>query len=195
MRIYHMSDTLQLGDALKLDYKGQFTLAEPFMQALERSEEQFYAMFLNGKYLRAVLGKHQLWEWTDYVRWSVEGAFEYIRRREFPHRCSRLKCNYFFDDLSSSKTLFENDWGSAPEEERMRIRLYEVELQDEQPQVCDMRLYDKAYDAMWDNEDLKTVLDCARNYFSGGRTETPVREFLSDQPAKTVADLTSYIHD
>ena len=95
MILYHMSDTLKLGDELALDFKKTMSLAQPFVQALEQSEDCFYAMVLNGKYLRAVLGKFKLWEWSDYVKWSVEGAFEYIRKTEFPDCISRIRCNYF----------------------------------------------------------------------------------------------------
>ena len=90
MILYHMSDTLKLGDEMALDFKKTMNLAQPFVQALEQSEDCFYAMVLNGKYLRAVLGKFKLWEWSDYVKWSVEGAFEYIRKTEFPDCISRM---------------------------------------------------------------------------------------------------------
>ena len=83
MIVYHMSDTLTLGDELKTDFKQTMELALPFVQALEQSVDCFYAMVLNGKYLRAVLGKFKHWEWSDYIKWSVEGVFEYIRKTEF----------------------------------------------------------------------------------------------------------------
>ena len=53
MILYHMSDTLKLGDEMTLDFKKTMSLAQPFVQALEQSEDCFYAMVLNGKYLRA----------------------------------------------------------------------------------------------------------------------------------------------
>ena len=90
MTVYHMSDTLKLGDVLKPDYKNVKALAQPFVQALEKSEDCYYAMVLNGKYLRAVLGKFKLWEWSDYGKWAVEGAFEYIRQQEYPECCSQV---------------------------------------------------------------------------------------------------------
>lgn len=194
MKLYHMSDTLKLGDEMKLDYKRCMNLAQPFVQALEQSVDCFYAMVLNGKYLRAVLGKFKLWEWSDYVKWSVEGAFEYIRKTEFPQCCSRLKCNYFYSDLASCKILYEYDWGQASEEERAGIHLYEVEVDDEQPQILDMRVYDEAYTAMEEREDVQFVLNCARRYFAGEQTAEPVWEIKSDKPAKAVKDITSILH-
>lgn len=193
MKLYHMSDTLQLGDTMQPDFKRTMRLAEPFIQALEKSEDCFYAMVLNGKYLRAVLGKFKLWEWSDYIKWSVEGAFEYIRKTEFPNCCSRIQCNYFYDNLEDCKTLYEFDWGRASQEERDQIHLFEMELESETVEKRDMRVYDEAYDAMEEREDVKTVLDCARRYFSGGQTASPVWEIMSDKPAKAVKDVTHHL--
>ena len=47
MILYHMSDTLKLGDKMALDFKKTMSLAQPFVQALEQSEDCFYAMVLN----------------------------------------------------------------------------------------------------------------------------------------------------
>lgn len=193
MNVYHMSDTLHLGDELNPDYKKLTDLAQPFVQALEQSADCFYAMVLNGKYLRAVLGKFKLWEWSDYNKWSVEGAFEYIRKTEFPDCCSRIRCNYFYDNLPSCKLLFDYDWGQASEEERAAVHLYEIELRDEDPQKRDMRIFDEAYDAMEERQDVQTVLNCARRYFADSQSEKPVWEILSDRPAKAVRDLTAYL--
>ena len=194
MIVYHMSDTLKLGDELKTDFKQTMDLALPFVQALEQSADCFYAMVLNGKYLRAVLGKFRLWEWSDYVKWSVEGAFEYIRKTEFPNSCSRIRCNYFYDNLENCKVLYDYDWGQASEEERAGIHLFEVELADDHPQMLDMRIYDKAYNAMDEREDVPFVLDCARRYFRGERSDNPVLEIMSDMGAKAVKDITSLLH-
>lgn len=190
MKLYHMSETLQLGDHLKPDYQRCTDLALPFVQALEQSVDCFYAMALNGKYLRAVLGKFKLREWSNYCKWSVEGAFEYIRKTEFPHCCSRLHCNYFYDTLESCRSLYEYDWGQASKEEQAAIHLYEVELHDDKPQKRDMRLYDEAYNAMSEREDVQFVLSCARRYFAGEQSENPVWEVMSDQPAIAVRDAT-----
>lgn len=194
MIVYHMSDTLQLGDELKTDYKRTMDLALPFVQALEQSTDCYYAMVLNGKYMRAVLGKFRLWEWSDYIKWSVEGAFEYIRRTEFPDACSRIQCNYFYDSLENCKILYEYDWGQASEEERAGIHLYEVELADEHPQILDMRIYDEAYTAMEEREDVAYVLDCARRYFAGKQSRNPVWEIMSNKNAKAAKDITSILH-
>jgi len=194
MIVYHMSDTLKLGDELKTDYKRTMDLAIPFVQALEKSIDCFYAMVLNGKYLRAVLGKFRLWEWSDYIKWSVEGAFEYIRKTEFPDSCSRITCNYFYDNLDNCRILYDYDWGQASEEERAGIHLFEVELADDHPQMLDMRIYDEAYSAMEEREDVAFVLDCARRYFRGERSAKPVMEIMSEKSAKAVNDITEQLH-
>ena len=194
MKLYHMSDTLKLGDEMNLDFKKTTSLAQPFVQALEQSEDCFYAMVLNAKYLRAVLGKFQLWEWSDYVKWSVEGAFEFIRKTEFPHCVSRIRCNYFYDNLEACRILYEYDWGKASEEERSQIHLFEMEVDAEAVETRDMRIYDEAYDAMYEREDVQTVLACARRYFAGEQTVQPVWESMSDKPARAVRDVTDLLH-
>lgn len=193
MKVYHMSEKLKLGDELKCDFGNNSSLSLPFVQALEKSKDCFYAMVLNGKYLRAVLGKFHLWEWSDYIKWSVEGAFEFIRKTEFPHCCSRINCNYYYDSLENCKILYDYDWGQASEEERAAIHLFEIELDDENPQVFDMRLYDEGYEAMEEREDVEAVLSAARKYFSGMRSKTPVLEILSDKPARTVKDISEFL--
>ncbi len=195
MIYYHMSDTLQLGGTLALDYKRQKDLAMPFAQALNRSEDCFFAMYLNGKYLREVLGKFSLRDmWSDYVKWSCEGIFEYIRQTEYPDSVCRMACNYFYDNLEDIRKLYTEDWGRAPEEERNAIRLYEITLDDPAPQKRDMLWFDRAYDALWDNDDLPAALDCARSYFAGKGTDHPVWEILSDKPGIASKDLSDWLH-
>lgn len=193
--VYHMSDTLKLGESLTVDFKEQAELAEPFAQALEHGQDCFYSVYLAGKYVRAVLRKFKLREWSNHVKWSVEGAFEYIRRTEFPEICSRLQGNYYFDDLEYAKILYKVDWGEASQEEREQIRLFQVELDEAKPLKLDMRLYDKGFNAMWEKDDIATVLECARQYFSGGQSSEPIWEILSGAPAKAVADLTHCLRE
>lgn len=186
-----MSHTLKVGDTLTPDYRQSAKLALPFVKALERSEDCFYAMICNGQYLRAVLGKFELMDtWSDYVKWSVEGAFEFIRKTEFPNSYSRLTSSYFYGSKSEGDALFKLVWGNASEEEQAKVHFFEIALDDENPQKRDMLLFDEAYDAMWDEQDIAAVLDCARRYFSGGHTSNPVWEILSDKTAVAVYDIT-----
>lgn len=191
MILYHISDKLRLGDELRPGHERLDTLAEPFLQSLNRGEDCFAAMVLAGQYLRAVLARSGLREWSDYGKWAVEGAFEYIRRREFPACRSRLHCNFFYADPADSRRLFWDDWGAASQEERAAVRIFAVELDDGCPDRRDMRLYDAAYEAMLERQDIPAVLDCARRYFAGEAGGDPVWELLSDRPARAVRDLTA----
>ncbi|MDE7298674.1 MAG: hypothetical protein K2N94_07570 [Lachnospiraceae bacterium] len=193
MKAYHMSETLKAGDTLEADHQKLVELAEPFVQALEHSADCFYGMVLNGKYMCAVLRKFRLWEWSDYAKWSTEGAFEFIRRTEFPTAVSRLGCNYFYDNLENVRHLYEYDWGDEPEEVQSRIHLFEVMLDDDAAQRYDMSIYDQAYNAMEKNQDVQMVLDCARRYFAGAHTEKPIWEILSDRNIRITEDITALL--
>lgn len=196
MNLYHISDTLRLGETMSQDYKQNLELALPFTEALERSKDCFYAMLLSAKYLKRVLGKFGLRDMqTNYIKWATEGIFEFIRKTEFPESYSRLLSNYFYDRMEDIRRLYEVDWNMTEKEERFNFRVFQIHLEDDAPQKRDMLLFDEAFDAMWNREDLQTAIDCARRYFSGGQSETPVWEILSEKPAKAVADLTGYLRD
>lgn len=197
MKVYHMSDTLQLNEAMVLDFKRQDELVTPFVEALEYSKDCYVSMILNAKYLRAVLGKFNMRDMpTNYTKWACEGAFEYVRKTAFPTSTSRMKANYFYEHIEDCKRLYELDWGNEAEEERRKIRLFEVELCDQDPQKRDMLLFDEAFDALYsDVSQIDFVLDCARKYFNGECTEQPVWEILSDKAAKAIKDITDHIHD
>lgn len=149
-------------------------------------------MVLNGKYLYALLGKYGLWEWSDYAKWATEGAFEYIRKTEFPNCYGRMNSLFFYDNIPACKKLYEYDWGCECEEEQQKVHLFEVEVDDVVPQRRDMKIYDEAYEAMTKSQNIEYVLTCARRYFSDEQTENPVWEILSVKNAKAVADI-SYV--
>lgn len=191
MVLFHISDTLQLEAALSQDYKQNMPLVEPFVQALNKSEDCFYAMLLNAKLLKTVLRKFGLMDMqTNYVKWATEGIFEYIRMKEFPQSYSRILSNYFCDNHADIRQLYEVDWNMKEKPERFQFHVYEVEVDDDAPQKRDMRLFDEAFDAMWDNEDVSAAIHYARRYFSGNQSDTPVWEILSDKPARAVKDIT-----
>ena len=194
MKVYHMSDTLRLGGELSVNYKKYWELTEPFVQALERSEDCFYGVYFAAKFMRESLDRFGMADMqTDYVKWAAEAVFEYVRRQEFPGRCCRLKCNYFFDDIASCRELFEIDWGKASEEERLKIRLFEIELSAETADRLDMRLFDEAYDDLWETDDITRIVDLARRYFAGESTGHPVWEIASDRKAVAVRDVSEYL--
>ena len=190
-----MSQTLQIGDTLTPDYQKNRTLVQPFIQALEKSTDCFYGMVLNGKYIYALLGKFRLWEWSDYAKWATEGVFEFIRKTEFPDSYGRMSSNYFYDNLSNCKKLYDYDWGCESKEEQEKVHLFEVDVDDDFPQRRDMNIYDEAYETMSTSQDVQVVLDCARRYFSGTMTAEPTLEILSDKTAKAITDISIYIRN
>lgn len=190
MILYHISQSLQCGDALIADFQRLEDLCEPFAQALERSGDCFYAMLLSGKYLYAVLCKFHLREWSDYAKWATEGLFEFVRKNEYPHCYSRVKCFFFYDNFQDSERLYWDDWGGATEEERAAVHLFEVELADDAPERRDMSLFDKAYDAISQQQDTEAALHYARQYFAGEHSDAPIWELLSDKKAVAIQDVT-----
>lgn len=196
MVLFHISDTLKLGETMTQDYKKNMELVEPFVQALEKSEDCFYGMLLNAKLMKRVFGKFGMKDMqTNYVKWATEGIFEFIRISEFPKSYSRMLSNYFYDNISDIKRLYEVDWNMKEKPERFDFHVYEVEVEDEDPQKRDMLLFDAAFDAMWDHDDFHTAIACARKYFSGDQTDNPVWEIMSDKTAKAVKDITYILHE
>ena len=185
MKVYHMSQSLKLGDELQAGYKENEERCDTFVKALEKSEDCIHSLIVSKK--------TETEKWNDYVKWCVEAVFEFVRKTEFPSIPSRLNCNYYFDALEPFKALYEAGWAQEPEEERAKIRLYEIELDEEHPIKCDMLLFDEAYDRMFDSQNIKDVLNCARKYFSGCSSTNPIWEIMSDKPAKAVKDISDYL--
>ena len=52
-----------------------------------------------------------------------------------------------------------------------------------------MSVYDLAYEAMSQRQDVGEGFRQARRYFQGGQTESPMWEILSDKPARVVKKL------
>lgn len=193
MTLYHISQTLRLGDELKIGKQDFTDLAEPFILGLERGPDCFYAMLLNGKYMFAVMNRSHLREWADYAKWAAEGLFEWVRRRSFPDAVSRLNCVYYYDNTEAYKRLLAEDWGEEDPEEQTKVRLFAVEADDPAPQRRDMCVYDEAYEAI-ERLDIDAAIAAAERYFRGEATDEPVWEILSDKPAKAVKDLTHLLH-
>lgn len=189
MTVYHISETLHEGDELVSGHQHLDRMAEPFLQALEMGGEWFHIMILQGKYMFAVMSRSGLREWANYAKWSTEAVFEYVRRTEFPHCCSRLHCNYYYTSEALCRRLYSLDWGGESAEVRSRIHLFAIELDDPAPRQYDMNLYDLAYEAMENRQDVDEAIRQARRYFSGEATQAPVWEILSDRPARAVRVL------
>ena len=198
MILYHMSETLEAGKALTPDYKKNEYLIEPFVKALNVSVEMFQIVMLNAEYFGSVLEKYNLKGMPSHeIKWGTEGLFEYVRRREFPDQIGRIKCNYFYPDLKLCTELYYEDWGDASEEERAKIRLYEVEVEGRTAEY-DMRLFDEAFEILCEGttaEEIGKCLDLARKYFRGEKGSEPVMEILSDGPAVVRRELDKTLLD
>lgn len=182
MKVYHMSQSLNLGDVLIPDYRRKSKHSQEYMEALEFGEQQLGIMLQTKKF--------QTDTWLECVKWCVEGIFEYIRKTEFSSLPSRLNCNYYFDSLAYFVPLYEAGWAQESEEDRAKLHLFEIELQDDTPVSCDMLIFDEAYDVLLETQNIPFVINCARRYFSGQQTSSPIWELMSDKPAKAVKDIT-----
>lgn len=192
MILYHMSETLEEGKELTPDYKKNEYLIEPFVKALNISIEMFQILLLNAEYFGSVLAKYNLGGMpTHEIKWGTEGIFEYIRRKEFPDQIGRVKCNYFYPDLKLCSKLYFEGWGEASEEERSKIKLYEVEAEG-RTAVYDMKLFDAAFDILCEGTtaaDIGRCMDLARKYFRREKEDDSVMEILTDGPAVVKREL------
>ena len=195
MIVYHYSQTLKAGDRLEPGHLDFTDLCEPFLRALTHGRECFFSMLLNGQYLFAVLNRSNLRYWADYAKWATEGLFEYVRRTEYPQCVSRLKCNYFCASLQDCVRMFHENWDEEEEEEKEKVRLFEVEVPENALEMRDISLYDAAYDAINDAQDVDAAIDCARKYFEGGHSEEPNWEYLSAGNAKAVKDISHHLRE
>ena len=195
MIVYHYSPTLKLSDRLQPGHQDHTDLCEAFIQALERSYDCFYGMLLNGKYMYAVMNRSRLREWADYAKWGTEGLFEFVRRQDFPQCVSRLRCNYFCTELCDCIRMFQENWGEEEEEEREKIHLFEVEVSESRLDRRDVSLYDAAYDAIHDKQDIDAAMEFAKQYFSGGHSESPNWEYLSDEESTAVKDISFHLRN
>ena len=187
-RLYHMSQTLQLGDSLQPDFLQKKERYQPYIQALRNGGNSINDLI---EYQR----KDPSVDWNELVKCLVEGVFEYIRETEFPMIPSRLNSSYYFEGLEHFETLYQAGWAQEPPEKQALVHLFEIEIEEEQLHRFDMCVFDEAYDVMLERQDLQFVIDSARKYFSGEHTAEPIWEVMSDKPAKAVKDITDCLHN
>ena len=190
MKLYHTSDSLQLGEKLNPEYFGHRWLVEPFLCALTRSEDCFYGMMLGQQYLYALFQRQKWHNWAVTPKHPTEAVFEYIRISEFPNHVSRIGSNYFYDDLNYCKYFYHITWSKDEAEYKERVHMYEIETDLTALTKRDMRLYDIGLEAIRDRMDIQAAKDAARRYFSGEQTEDPVWEYLSEKEAVAAVDVT-----
>ena len=188
IRLYHMSQTLQLGDSLQPDFLQKKERYQPYIQALRNGGNSINDLIEHQR-------KNPSVDWNELVKCIVEGVFEYIRETEFPMIPSRLNSSYYFEGLEHFVTLYQAGWAQEPPEKQVLVHLFEIEIGEEQLHRFDMCVFDEAYDVMLERQDLPFVIESARKYFSGDHTTEPMWEIMSDKPAKAVKDITDCLHN
>jgi hypothetical protein len=91
--------------------------------------------------------------------------------------------------------MFNEDWGEEDEEEKQKVHLFEVEVPEEGLEMRDISIYDAAYDAIHDKQDVDAALKYARKYFAGEHGEEPNWEYLSAGNAVAVKDISHYLRE
>lgn len=183
MIAYHYSVTYQEGtQSLQKDYRKNHLLAEPYIRAMENSHDIFSSMLLWGMY-RDRWERRENKRKFEYAKDALEGVWEYVRKNEFSdHSVSRLNCVYGCVSLEEARKLAALDWGEDWEDSST-LKILELELNPDRTMVYDQTFYNEAYDRMVDyhgEADLQVIMDLARRYFSGEKSENYLPEVLSD---------------
>ena len=189
MIVYHYSQTLKEGDMLEPGHSDFTDLCDPFILALTRGRDCLYGMLLNGKYMFAVLNRSDLRYWADYAKWATEGIFEYIRRTEFPGCVSRLRCSYLCAGLEDCIRMYHEAWDEEDEDDRNKVHLFEIETDGSGIEERDISVFDAAYDAISERQDIDAAVGYARRYFAGMHGDGPSWELLCDGKATAVKDI------
>jgi hypothetical protein len=187
MIVYHLGIGLSDGMTLAPDFNKTRALIDPFLTSLSRGEESFQQLLLHARYVRALMRKSGLREWSNCSKWATEAVFEIVRMREFPVMPSRLESCFFFDDRAKSEALFIADYLEPGDDEG--VDLFEVDLDDDRPALLDMGIYDQAYSALEESSDLAAALSAARRYWSLDRTPSPTLEIVSRGRATILSRL------
>ena len=91
--------------------------------------------------------------------------------------------------------MFREAWGEELEAEQEKVKLFEVELPENSLERRDISLYDAAYDAIHDKQDIDAAVEYARRYFASAQSEQPNWEYLSATEAKAVKDISVYLRE
>jgi hypothetical protein len=73
--------------------------------------------------------------------------------------------------------------------------LFEVEVEEGSLERRDISVFDAAYEAISENQDIDTAIEYARQYFSGMNNDSPSWEFLSAGKAVSVKDISSLLRE
>ncbi|MCU0990974.1 MAG: hypothetical protein MUE63_15760 [Xanthomonadales bacterium] len=157
--------------------------------ALDKGDPIFEMLLIEARYVRAVMRKHRMREWSNYSKWATEAVFEHVRRKDHPGCYSRMGSCFYYDNEDECRKLYQQDYvepGDADE----TVGMYEIEVEDPAPQRYDMGVYDEALAAIEDRHDVAAARECARRYFGRTGPRKGMEELLSDKRATVVRRIT-----
>ena len=109
------------------DFNKLRRFAEPFVFALEKGEDCFWSTFFSAMYYSRELCALGLRKRENYVKDSVEGVFEYVRRHEFGERAvSRVGCVYYCKTADEAVKYLRDDCLDSGDFTREQERVKEL---------------------------------------------------------------------
>ena len=183
-------ESYQSGDSLYNDFKKLHRFVEPFLFALQKSEECFWSTYFSIMAYSRELCALGLRKRENYLKDAIEGVFEYIRQTEFADdSVSRIGCVYYCETKEEAITYLNDDCINSGEFTVAQVKLLEVEVEDDSVYRYDQSFYNQAEYIMEMERDLRKVEELARKYFSKERTEEPLIEILSDGKNKILREI------
>ena len=191
MILYHYSvDSYQSGDSLYNDYKKLHRFAEPFLYALQKSEECFWSTYFSAMAYSRELCALGLRKRENYMKDAIEGIFEYVRQNEFADvSASRIGCVYYCKTKEEAIAYLNDDCIKSGEFTLAQVKLLEVDVEDDRIYQYDQCYFNQAEVIMEMKKDLRKVEELARNYFAQKRTEIPLIEILADGNNKILREI------
>lgn len=191
MILYHYSvDSYQDGGELVNDFKKSFRFAEPFLLAMEKSENCFWSVYFAAMSYSRELCALGLRKHENYVKDAVEGIFEWVRRRQFSNRSvSRIGCVYYCENKEEAVSYLRDDCIANGDFTYEQVKLLEVEVEDSGIFRYDQSFYNKAINVLEQTQDLDSVIALAVSYYSMQKSDEPLIEVLSDGKNHVVREL------
>lgn len=181
MILYHYSvDSYKSGCKLINDYKKQYQFAEPFLLALEKSEDCFWSTFFSTMAFSRELCALGLRKHENYIKDAAEGIFEYVRIREFSgNSSSRIGCVYYCESKEDAISYLQDDCICNGDFTYEQVKLLEVDVEDSSVFRYDQSFFNEALIIIERGRHLDGVMNLARKYFSSQRSNKPLIEILS----------------
>ncbi len=79
-KLYHLGKGLVEGIELIPDYQKRIQLVSPFIKALDKDIDVFENMLNEARYLREVLRRSKLREWSNCCKWATEAVFDILEK-------------------------------------------------------------------------------------------------------------------